>query len=151
MEKGFQILVKNKKVGRDYELLEKIEAGISLLGHEVKSLKGGLGSISDSYVSVKGGKALLLNAFIPPYQPKNTPTSYDPHRPRELLLNKKEIRELESETKQKALTLVPFSVYNKGHKIKVTLVLVKGKKKIDKRLSIKKRDIEKDLGRKLKN
>lgn len=141
----------NKKVGRDYEILEKIEAGISLLGHEVKSVKAGLCTISDSFVSIADGQAFLVNAHIQAYQPKNLPDSYDPERQRRLLLNKKEIKELQDQTKQKTLTLVPLSMYNNGKTIKVTLALVKGKKKFDKRLSIKKHDIERDIGRRLKN
>ena len=151
MEKAPKFLIRNKKINRDYETLDRIEAGISLLGHEVKTLKAGLGSINDSFVSIKDGEANLVGAHIPAYQPKNTPSSYDPNRKRKLLLNKKEIKELENEVRQKTLTLVPLSMYNKKSKIKVELAIVKGKKKFDKRLSIKKRDIERDIGRRLKN
>lgn len=151
MDKGIKILIKNKKTGKDFEIIDKYEAGISLSGAEVKSLKSGLGSISDSFITIKDGQAYLIKAFIPPYQVKNTPTSYDPEQDRKLLLNKKEIELLKNETKQKTLTIVPFLVYNKSNKIKLEICLVKGKKKFDKRENIKKRDIERDLGRRLKN
>ena len=146
-----KILIKNKKTGKDFDIIEKYEAGISLSGAEVKALKLGLGSISDSFVSIKDNEAYLIKAFIPPYQTKNTPSSYDPERDRKLLLNKKEIEILNNYVKQKTLTIVPFLVYNIRNKIKVEICLVKGKKKFDKRESIKKRDIERDLGRRLKN
>lgn len=146
-----KILIKNKKTGKDFDIIEKYEAGISLSGAEVKALKLGLGSISDSFVSIKDNEAYLIKAFIPPYQTKNTSSSYDPERERKLLLNKKEIETLNNSVKQKTLTIVPFLVYNIRNKIKVEICLVKGKKKFDKRESIKKRDIERDLGRRLKN
>lgn len=151
MDKAQKTLIKNKKLGKDYEVVERLEAGISLLGHEVKAIKDGLGSLGESFVSIKDGTAVLQKAFIPPYQPKNTPESYDPHRQRMLLLNKKELDYLREKVKGSGLTIVPFSLYNKGRNIKVELCLVRGKKKFDKRQSIKKRDTERDLGRRLKN
>ncbi len=146
-----EILIKNSKYGRDFETIEKFEAGISLLGSEVKSLKSGQGSISESYAVIRDGEAFLLNAHIPAYQPKNMPDGYDPYRERKLLLSKKEIKELSEKVRQGNLTLMPVSLYNNSKKLKLTLALAKGKKKFDKRLSIKKLDIEKDLGRRLKN
>ncbi len=148
---NMEILLRNSKFGRDYEAIDKIEGGLVLLGSEVKSLKQGGGSIGESYVTLRAGEAYLVNAHIPAYQPKNMPDGYDPYRERKILLSKKEIRELELETKGQPLTIVPISMYNNGKKIKISLALAKGKKKFDKRLSIKKRDIEKDLGRRLKN
>jgi SsrA-binding protein len=146
-----EILLKNKKIGLNYETLEKLEGGISLYGFEVKSLKNHTGSINESYVSIKDGEAWLLNAHIPGYQPKNTPDGFDSYRPRKLLLSKKQILEWADKVKQSNLTIMPISMYNNSKKIKVSLALARGKKKHDKRLSIKKRDIEKDLGRRLKN
>lgn len=151
MDKARKILLTNKKIGRDYEVLEKFEAGISLLGQEVKSLKIGAGTLGDSFVAIEGDEAFLIRVHIPPYQPKNSPDSYDPDRRRKLLLNKKEIRRMAAEVKEKALTIVPYSVYIRGKNIKAELALVRGKKKYDKRQTIKKRDIERDLGRRLKN
>jgi SsrA-binding protein len=146
-----EILLRNRKVGLNYEILEKFEAGISLLGFEVKSLKTGQGSISEAYISFVGGEAFLVSSHIPPYQTKNTPEGYDPNRSRKILLNKKELKELSEKVKTSSLTIAPISMYNKGRNIKLEIALVKGKKKFDKRHSIKKRDIEKDLGRRLKN
>ncbi len=146
-----EILLKNKKFGLSYEIVEKYEAGISLRGFEVKSLKNHEGSISESYVSIKDGEAFLVAAHIPAYQPKNTPDGFDPNQTRKLLLSKKEIAELAQKMKQSNLTVVPLSMYNNGKKIKLEIALARGKKKFDHRLSIKKKDIERDLGRRLKN
>lgn len=146
-----ETLLRNSKYGRDYETIEKLDAGISLMGSEVKSVKLGQGSISEAYVTVKAGEVYLVNAHIPAYQPKNTPESYDPYRERKLLLSKKEIEMLSERVREANLTIMPLSLYNNGRKLKLTVALAKGKKKFDKRLSIKKRDIEKDLGRRLKN
>jgi SsrA-binding protein len=146
-----EILLKNTKAHFNYETQNKFEAGISLFGFEVKSLKEHQGSINESYVELKGGEAYLVKAHIPPYQTNNTPDDYDAYRPRKLLLNKKELLLLEDSLKQSNLTVVPLSMYNKGRTLKLEIALAKGKKKFDKRESIKKRDIEKDLGRRLKN
>jgi SsrA-binding protein len=90
-------------------------------------------------------------AHIPAYQPKNTPDGFDPDQPRRLLLNSKEIQELTQKIKQANLTVIPISMYNNGKKIKLEIALARGKKKFDHRQSIKKKDIERDLGRRLKN
>jgi SsrA-binding protein len=140
----------NRKARFDYEIQEKFEAGIELLGSEVKSVRGGQMSLEGAFVIIRGGEAFLINANIPPYQPKNAGADYDPLRNRKLLLTKKEIAELAGSGKNKSLTIVPISVYNKGRKIKVEIALVKGKKKYDKRESIKKRDTERDIRRTLK-
>ncbi len=140
-------LIQNKKAHFNYEILEKIEAGIELLGFEVKSLKNGQGSLEGSHVTVRGNEAFVVNMQIPPYQPGNTPKEYDPLRIRRLLLTKKEIERFGKEEAQKGLTIVPISVYNKGSKIKVEIAVVRGKKKFDKRETIKKRDTERELRR----
>ena len=137
----------NRKARFNYEILEKYEAGIELLGAEVKSVRGGQMSLEGAFVIVRGGEAYLINANIPPYQVKNTPKDYDPLRNRKLLLTKKELAVLAGSEKNKSLTIVPISVYNKGRKIKVEIVLVKGKKKFDKRETIKKRDTDRELRR----
>jgi SsrA-binding protein len=142
-------LISNKKAYFDYEILQKYEAGIELLGFEVKSLKVGQGSLLGAYVAVRGNEAYVLNMQIPPYQPANTPTNYDPLRTRRLLLTKKEISELSVEEGQKGLTIVPLSVYNKGRKLKVEIAVVRGKKKYDKRQAIKKRDSDREIQRSL--
>lgn len=141
----------NRKARFDYEIVEKYEAGIELLGLEVKSVRGGQMSLEGAFVIVRGGEAFLINANIPPYQVKNSPKDYDPLRNRKLLLTKKEIGELADSGKNKSLTIVPISVYNKNRKIKVNIALVKGKKKFDKRESIKKRDTEREIRREHKD
>ena len=140
----------NRKARFNYEILEKYEAGIELLGVEVKSVRGGQMSLEGAFVIVRGGEAFLINSNIPPYQVKNTPLDYDPLRNRKLLLTKKEIAELTGSEKNKSLTIVPISVYNKNRKIKVEIALVKGKKKFDKRETIKKRDTDRELRREYK-
>ncbi|MES2315627.1 MAG: SsrA-binding protein SmpB [Patescibacteria group bacterium] len=139
----------NRKARFNYEILEKYEAGIELVGVEVKSVRGGRMSLEGAFVIVRGGEAFLINANIPPYQPKNAPKDYDPLRNRKILLTKKEIAELAGNEKNKSLTIVPISVYNKNRKIKIEVALVKGKKKFDKRESIKKRDTDRELRRTL--
>ena len=140
----------NRKVHFDYEILEKYECGIELLGTEVKSVRGGRMSLEGAFVIIRGGEAFIINANIPPYQVSNAPKDYDPLRNRKLLLTKKEIAELGGNEKNKALTIVPMSVYNKGRKIKVEIALVKGKKKYDKRETTKKRETDRELRREYK-
>jgi len=144
-------LIQNKKAHFNYEILEKIEAGIELFGLEVKSLKKGQGSLEGAHITVRGGEAFVINMQIPPYQPANTPESYDPIRNRRLLVTKKEITRLSGEENQKGLTIVPLSVYNKGRKLKLEIAIVRGKKKYDKRETIKKRDTDREMRRDLKN
>lgn len=143
-------LVQNKKAYFNYEILERHEAGIELLGFEVKSLKNGQGSLDGSHITIRGGEAFIIGMQIPPYQVGNTPPDYDPTRNRRLLLTKKEIITLSGEEGQKGLTIVPLSVYNKGRKIKIEIATVRGKKKFDKRESIKKRDTDREIRRTLK-
>lgn len=140
----------NRKAHFNYEVLEKYEAGIELLGFEVKSVRGGQMSLEGAYVIIRGGEAYLINAQVPPYQIKNTPADYDPLRNRKILLTKKEIGKLASSEKNKSLTIVPLSVYNKGRKIKIEIALAKGKKKFDKRETIKKRETDITIRRTLK-
>src|SRR3989338_721423 len=140
----------NRKARFNYEILEKYEAGIELLGVEVKSVRGGQMSLEGAFVIIRGGEAYLINANIPPYQAKNAPKDYDPLRNRKLLLTKKEISELRGSEKNKSLTIVPISVYNKNRKIKLEIALVKGKKKFDKRETLKKRDTDRELRREYK-
>ena len=142
--------IKNKKVNFNYELLEKYTAGLELLGTEVKAIKTGHGSLEGAHVIIRAGEAFLVGATIPPFQPANTPEDYDPTRTRRLLLQKKELSELEKSLQTRGLTVVPISMYNKGRFIKLDLALARGKKKFDKRETIKKRDVERDLGRSLK-
>ena len=141
------MLIQNKKAHFDYEILEKLTAGIELLGFEVKALRGKLGSLDGAHVTVRGGEAYLMHATIPPFQPNK---NYEPLRNRKLLMTKKEIARLAGEESKKGLTIVPISVYNHGRKIKVEIALVRGKKQFDKRETMKKRETEREIRRTLK-
>lgn len=143
-------LVENRKARFDYEILETLTAGIELLGLEVKSLRTHSASLDGSYVTIRGGEAFLMQSYIPPYQPANTPKDYDPLRVRKLLITKKEIQTLVNTESGKGLTIVPLKVYNKGKKVKIDLGIVRGKKKFDKRASIQKRETDRDVRRTLK-
>ncbi len=145
------LLQKNRKASFNYEILDKYVGGLSLFGFEVKTIKAGQGSISEAYVKIIGDELYLVGAHIPPYQPKNTRDDYDPYRERKILLKRKEIEELKKRIKEANLTIVPISLYNKGRYVKVEIALARGKKLVDKRQNIKKRDVERDLGRRLKN
>ena len=144
-------LITNKKAYFNYEIIDKYTAGIELFGYEVKSLKKSQGSLEGAHVTIRGGEAFLVGMFIPPYQPSNTPKEYDPHRNRRLLLKKAEIGELSHIEGTKGLTIVPLSVYNKGSKVKLDIATAKGKKKFDKRETLKKRDSERDIARNFKD
>lgn len=144
-------LITNKKASLNYEILDTFSAGIELLGHEVKSVRAGNGSIDAAHVTVRGGEAFLIGAHISPYQPKNIAKEYDPDRNRRLLLTKSEIEKLASIESGKGLTIVPLSMYNKGRTIKVNIAVVRGKKKFDKRETLKRRDTEREIRREMKS
>jgi SsrA-binding protein len=139
-------LVFNKKASFNYEIGDKKTAGIELLGHEVKSLRNGLGTLDGAYIIVRGGEALLINSYIPPYQANNTPQGYNERRNRVLLLRKKEIAEL-AEAEHKKMKIIPLSIFASGRKIKIEFAYATGKKKYDKRETIKKRDADRDIRR----
>ncbi len=140
----------NRKAYFNYEILEKITAGIQLLGFEVKAVKAGHMSLDGAYATIRGGEAFLIGSTITPLQPKNVPAYYDAKRNRKLLLTKKEIRRLSGTENQDGLTIVALSVYNLSHKLKVELGLARGKKNKDKRQSIKKRESAREIERTLK-
>ncbi|HVY72637.1 MAG TPA: SsrA-binding protein SmpB [Candidatus Paceibacterota bacterium] len=144
-------LVEHKKARLNYEVLEEFEAGLELLGHEVKALRAKLGKLEGAHIIVRGGEAYIVGMHIPPFQPANTPVSYDPDRSRKLLLTKKELVDIAAADSQKGLTIVPISVYNKGTKLKVKVALVRGRKVHDKRAVLKERDTKRDIRRTLKN
>ena len=144
-------LVENKRVGFDYEILETLEAGLELHGFEVKSLRAGHGSLKGAHVVARGGEAYLVGASIPAWQPANAPKSYDPERTRRLLLSRKEIARVASAESEKGLTIVPLSVYNKRFRLKLGIAIARGKKKEDKRHSIRAREEKRRIDRTLKN
>lgn len=131
----------NPKAGFDYEILETIEAGIVLKGYEVKSIKTGKCSIRGAYVKIIDKIPYLIGATISPYQIANTPANYDPQESRKLLLSRKQISTLIGTSKTHGLTLIPLKLYDKKGLIKLLVGIARGKKKYDKRETIKKRDI----------
>lgn len=142
--------IRNKRAHFDYEILETYEAGIELKGYEVKSIKLGHISLKGSYVTVKDGEVFLINVHISPYQPANMPQDYNPTHSRRLLLKRSEIAGIIGKSKSQGLTLVPISVYTKRGKIKVEIGIGRGKRKHEKREKIKKKDVEREIGRSLK-
>ena len=138
----------NKRARFDYEISDTYEAGLVLSGQEVKSIKTGHISLNNSFVTLKSGVRVelnLINCHIPPYKYANIAAGYEPTRPRKLLLKKSEIKHLIGKIKEQGLTLVPIKVYNKGGLIKLEFGVGKGKSKIDKRETIKKRETERKL------
>lgn len=140
-------LIDNKKANFNYTIKETYSAGLELFGFEVKSLRKGQASLEGAHVTVRGNEAYLVGAFIPPYQEKNTPKDYDSRRNRKLLLTAKEIEEIGKIEKTKGLTIVPVSVYNKGRVLKIDIGVGVGKKKFDKRETLKKKSTERDTRR----
>ncbi|MBI4692344.1 MAG: SsrA-binding protein SmpB [Candidatus Terrybacteria bacterium] len=145
------ILLENKKAFFDYEILETFEAGLVLHGWEVKSLKNKRGNLAGSRAIIRGGEIFLVGLDILPYQPENMPKDFEKERTIKLLLQKKEINSLEGRLTQKGLTVVPLKLYTKNGRIKIELALVKGKKKFEKRESIKKREAKREMERAMKS
>ncbi|HFC36148.1 MAG TPA: SsrA-binding protein SmpB [Candidatus Moranbacteria bacterium] len=141
----------NKRAKFDYEFIEKYEAGLVLSGQEVKSIKTGHISLKGAFVTFKNSELYLTNANIPPYKFAGKLPGYDPTGPRKLLLKKAEIKKLIGKTKTQGLTLVPFRVYTRKRLIKLEFVVGRGKKKFDKRESIKKKEFKRKAQRALKN
>ena len=139
----------NRKVRHEYTILQSFEAGIVLQGTEVKSCREGKVSLVDSYAQIKGNEVWLVGVHINPYKHSNI-NNHDPMRTRKLLLNASEIRKLIGKVKEKGLTLIPYRVYFKRGKVKVELVLAKGKKIYDKREDIRKRDFAREQERRIK-
>lgn len=142
----------NKRALFDYEILEKLEAGLVLTGAEVKSVKNGHIGLKGSYVTFKDEEAYLLNAHISPYQKAGKIAGYEPTRTRKLLLNKNELKRFVGRLNEKGLTIVPLKVYTSKHgRIKVEIGLGRGKKQFEKRELIKKREVEREIRSNLKS
>jgi len=144
-----EIVSTNKKARFNYEIIEKIEAGISLKGTEVKSVRNKNVSIGESYAQIKNNEVFLHNLHISPYEQGNR-ENHDPIRVRKLLLHKQEIKKLVSKIQLKGLSLVPLSIYLKKGKIKIELAVGKGKRLVDKRESLKKRAVDREIARVVK-
>lgn len=150
MENGYRdkkIFTENRRAHFDYEIIEQLEAGLSLLGGEVKSIQNGRVNLAGARIFFRGEVPYLASADIPAYQPKNAGPSYDPLRERPILLGRKEISYLLSKTHEKKLTIIPLSVYNKGRRIKLEIGLGRRRKKSDQREAIKKREIRREMKR----
>ena len=143
-------LIENGRIRFDYTILEEMEAGLELFGFEVKSLRAKRGSLKGARVVARGGEAYLVGASIPAWQIANAPKSYEPERTRRLLLSTKEIAHIASAEGQQGLTIVPISVYNNGRKLKLAIAIARGKKKEDKRHSIRAREEKRRIERTLK-
>lgn len=139
-----KIIARNRKARHDYEIISSIEAGIELLGTEVKSLRDGKVTITDSYAYIEGGQIFLKNLHIPPFA-QAAEENHEPDRTRRLLLHRREIRKLAGKTQQQGLTLIPLSIYVKGSLIKIELALAAGRKKYDKRQAIAKAEADRKM------
>lgn len=144
-------LIEYKKAGLKYEILKTFEAGIELVGSEVKAIRNKLGSLDGTRVVVRGGEAFISGMTIPPYQGANTAKSYDQERPRRLLLNKREIALLAESEAKKGLTVIPLSLYTAHNLIKVKVAVVRGKNKVDKREDLKRHEALREAQRALKS
>ncbi len=144
------VVCQNRKAFHDYHIEETIEAGISLLGTEVKSLRAGQANLKDSYVLVKDNEVFLLNCHISPYSHGNI-TNHEPLRTRKLLLHRKEIERLRGKVAQKGYTLIPLKIYFKGSMAKVEVGFAKGKQVFEKRDKIKEREAKREIARAIRN
>lgn len=145
-----KLIVNNKKAYFEYFIEDTFEAGIVLQGAEVKSLRNGEASLLDSFVFLRNGEVYIKNMYIKPYK-QSSVFSPDERRDRKLLLSKKEIQKIDRQVKEKGLTIVPTKVYFKDSLVKVEIATARGKKLYDKRETIKRREQDREVNRKLKN
>jgi SsrA-binding protein len=149
-EQGIHRVASNRRARHDYEILETYECGLSLLGAEVKSLRAGQISLQDAYARIDSGEAWLVGAHVAPYEYASGYGRFDPDRPRKLLLHRQELDKLSGQVAQKALTLIPLSVYFKDGRAKVEIALAKGRRQYDKRHAIAERDANRETQRAVK-
>jgi SsrA-binding protein len=142
-DSGEKLIASNKKALHDYFIVQKFEAGIALLGTEVKSLRDGNANLKDSYVTLKEGQAYLYGTHISPYSHGNL-ENHEPERTRKLLLHKREIEKLHNKTAEKGLTVVPLRMYLKNGRVKVEIAVVRGKKQYDKRETERTRELDRE-------
>ena len=142
-----KVFAENRKARFDYEILETFEAGLVLTGTEVKSIREGRVSLKDAYVDVQDGELYLVNMYVAPYPMAAEMFQHDPERPRKLLLHRYEINRIIGKLSQRGLTAVPLKLYARGPWIKAEIALVRGKRKYEKRESIKRRELEREIER----
>ena len=142
-------IIKNKKAYFDYEILAKYDAGLMLRGHEVKAIRAKKVNLKSGYVSIKNNEAWLENVQIDPYQPANQPEE-NRKRKRKLLLNRREIDKITPQSETPGITLVPLKIFSQNNRIKIQIGICRGKKKHDKRATIKKRELDRELKKKFK-
>jgi SsrA-binding protein len=148
-DKHVKIISTNRKVGFEYFLFDRYEAGLALQGSEIKSIRAGQVSLSESYISVDERNAWLVEAHIAPYEQANR-FNHDPKRPRRLLLHKRERKEIWESIRQKGMTVVPIRLYLSGGRAKIEIAVARGKKIRDKRTEIAKRDAERSAEREMR-
>jgi len=146
-EPGQKTVASNRRARHDYEILERLEAGISLTGTEVKSLRGGRGSIAEAFGRIQGGEVWLEGMHIPPYEHQGDASRHDPTRPRKLLLHRKEIERLIGKTAERGLALVPLRVYFSHGLAKVELGLGRGRRRFEKRQALAEREHRREMQR----
>ncbi len=145
--KGVKVVATNRRARHDYDVLDTLEAGIALVGTEVKSLRAGQAQLKDAYAKVEGGELWLLNAHVAPYGQADGFGGHDPERPRKLLVHREEVEELAEQSQRQALAIVPLSIYFKDGRVKVELALARGRRRYDKRNAIAERDAQREAER----
>jgi len=140
----------NSRAKYDYEILDSIEAGLVLTGFETKAIKGGKVSIKGAFVKVMSGELWLIGSTVSPYQPNNAPGDFDSTRSRKLLVKREQLKKLIGKTEEKGVTLVPLNLYGKRGFVKLEIGIARGKKKYDKRETIKKREFDREKGRQMR-
>ena len=146
---GTQLIAENRRARRDFELLERVEAGVALTGTEVKSARGGHVQLGQSYADIRGGEAWLIGASISEYA-QGGPHGHQPDRDRKLLLHRREIDSLYGKVREKGLTLVPTRMYFKDGRVKIEIALARGRERADKRRVVAERDAQRDMERALR-
>lgn len=149
MAESVKVIATNRRAGRDYNIEDRFEAGLVLLGSEIKSIRAGRVNLRDGYVVPRNGELWLTNVHIAAYQPAAR-EGHDPHRPRKLLLHRREIDRLISRVQERGYTIIPLRLYLKHGRAKLEIGLVRGKRKYDKRAAIAKRDSQRQIERALK-
>jgi len=149
METGIKIVATNRQATHDYSIEDRFEAGIALLGTEIKSIRAGQANLREGYVQVRGDGLWLVNTHIAPYDPAGR-EGHDPLRPRRLLLHRKEIAKLLSRVQERGYTIIPLKIYLKNRRAKVEIALARGKRQYDKREAIAKREAGRQIERALK-